>query len=992
MISKDKLTEGPIIPDSESSKEYVEQFELLCNKNWVEADESLGELKNWPFSLRTYVLSIFKSRTPKCILWGSKLIRIYNAEFRIHLAGDGQHPMAMGSSVYDYHLEILQDGETPKAVVDRVLKTGKPYYSQQRLFLKSSKTCSTRKEESYISFDLLPAFDDESNIVGLLAGFNVLTQEVLSNRRGVFLRSLVEAGQDVPTLTRLRVKLQAVLATCGKDWPMFIIYLRADVYEGEYVLPDTGESKTCFRKFVSAGTMNMEKKGRFELADGVGEDSMIRRKAQIAHAQRKTIQFIHGKLDDHCERRAHGMTSQEGRITPVYNHDDGDKLPFAFIFMTFSPVRTIDEVYVDYARATELIMSNMLLHVQRVTTSRARAEQAEHSRQFGQKFFKIVDDSPIGICLQDWATNDVVFANHTFRELFGLPASGDEMLNGWPELIYPDDLAGAFEILSNLKVGDTLRGHRMRLKTLHTNHKPKWINVNCTFHTGVNKTNEIVNYMASAITDISEEVYAQEKEVEVALEKERLQSTQKAHEERANEADRAKARQLEYIDVLSHEIRNPISAIVQTVEVINSSLRTVTCKTCLAQDRNEMRQIIEDLATIEICTTHMSRVINDALNVSRLEHGSLSINVQPCDLLEHIKSILRMLAQEMKNKNIQCPPIEIDKSWSTRVRCVKTDPLRYKQVLLNLLTNAIKFTALKDGMRQISIRLSSRKSDDPGKAILACAITDNGKGMTEQVASRLFGKFEQESARTHVNYGGSGLGLFISQRLANLLGGDLTVSSEVGVGSTFLFSIETEVSDMVCCGNVEGLDKENSDAESLKLALAELGDSRTLFQTVDLPSRESTVSPNEPITPSQTETPPTVLVVEDNLINQRLLVKQLRMEGYNVLVGNHGQEALDHFKAGQHIDLVLTDIEMPVLNGLDFLAAVRSLESKSKAKGKVGLPFIACSAYAREEQKQEFLSAGMCDVIAKPYKFADLKVTVEKTIRSHRALKRHDTY
>jgi CheY-like chemotaxis protein len=384
----------------------------------------------------------------------------------------------------------------------------------------------------------------------------------------------------------------------------------------------------------------------------------------------------------------------------------------------------------------------------------------------------------------------------------------------------------------------------------------------------------------------------------------------------------------------------------------------------------------------------------------------------------------------MNNKGITCDSVEVDASSAKIFRRAVTDPLRYKQIVLNLMTNAVKFTALQPGRKRIHVSLvAERSANDGDQFVLSCKVRDTAKGMSPEAIDRIFGKFYQVSSRTHVEYGGSGLGLFISQRLATLLGGKIHVSSELGIGSCFTFEMPTQlaITEPRCsCGqHLPSTTSEGISARELQQTMESLANAipapepgrharnrsssnSSYISNSPTRARKSTTPPTIPGSPlvgqadvnksvatqahpqkaeaAAPDLPNTVLVIEDNLINQRLLVKQLQMAGYNVLVGNHGLEALQHFKDGRKIDLVVTDIEMPVMNGMETIAAVRALENAVHQP-----PFIACSAYAREEQRQAFLDAGMIDVLAKPFKFAELKLRVEHVLKYRLPFRREYT-
>jgi len=236
-------------------------------------------------------------------------------------------------------------------------------------------------------------------------------------------------------------------------------------------------------------------------------------------------------------------------------------------------------------------------------------------------------------------------------------------------------------------------------------------------------------------------------------------------------------------------------------------------------------------------------------------------------------------------------------------------------------------------------------------------VEDTGIGMTPDERSRIFSRFAQGSPRTYGEYGGSGLGLFISTTLASLQGGEIGVASEAGVGSTFAFFVKTSP-----C-NPEGADG---------LKLNDLSLAPTNANTQD------TTSPPKRIS---------VLVVEDNLLNQRVMKKQLS-KTYDVHTADHGQEALDFLSQSQNTignehsseraHVILMDIEMPILNGLDATRRIRELEKEGRLRDHI--PIIAVSANARPEQMAQALAAGMDDSISKPFRIPDLLPKIDRLV------------
>lgn len=342
---------------------------------------------------------------------------------------------------------------------------------------------------------------------------------------------------------------------------------------------------------------------------------------------------------------------------------------------------------------------------------------------------------------------------------------------------------------------------------------------------------------------------------------------------------------------------------------------------------------------------------------------------------------------------------------------VKLDPSRLLQVLINLTTNAIKFTQGQD-RRTIIVsvgasreRPSSGHSDvsyfpsrskrkdilveDPewgdGEEIyLHFAVQDTGRGLDENEKSLLFQRFSQASPRTHVQYGGSGLGLFISRELTELQGGEIGVSSERGIGSTFAFYVKARklegiTADTPIATTINSL-RRNSSNSTVTLESRRNSSGKAILRSNTRRS-PPVVTPTSSPTPTP---PPTskldhsklkILIVEDNLVNQRVLQKQLRNLGFQTELANHGGEALDFLKTsrfwfgqektGVELAVILMDLEMPVMDGLTCARNIRNFETDGTITKHV--PIIAVTANARLEQIETAIAAGMVSTLIFPF-------------------------
>jgi len=360
------------------------------------------------------------------------------------------------------------------------------------------------------------------------------------------------------------------------------------------------------------------------------------------------------------------------------------------------------------------------------------------------------------------------------------------------------------------------------------------------------------------------------------------------------------------------------------------------------------------------------------LTLSKLDSMLLSITPTPVKPANLASSIVSMFEAELSNNKIQHTILDDQSLASLNVNYLMFDPSRVTQVFINLLTNAIKFVKPSSAPRievhfgaclhnpralfpadmfwATASRLDNNVTNSPewgtGEEVyLAFSVKDTGIGLKDEEIQNIFERFKQANVKTHVKYGGSGLGLFISKELTEKQGGEIGVSSVSGRGSTFGFYVKTRRAE-----------KRRRSIDAVPNELAELKD----------------------ITAQQ---PLQVLLVEDNIINQKVLEKQLKKAGCVVSVANHGLEALETLEK-QIFDVVLMDLEMPVLDGLAAMRRIREKEvaeegllgeaMKMGVRGGDRLPIIAVTANVRKEQIDAAMDAGADRVMQKPFKAAKL--------------------
>jgi signal transduction histidine kinase/DNA-binding NarL/FixJ family response regulator len=471
------------------------------------------------------------------------------------------------------------------------------------------------------------------------------------------------------------------------------------------------------------------------------------------------------------------------------------------------------------------------------------------------------------------------------------------------------------------------------------------------------------------------------------------------------EAIELKRQQENFIDITSHEMRNPLSAIIQCADLISTSLTEFDAG---LKDLTIPREIVDshiDAAqTIILCAQHQRRIIDDILTLSKLDSDLLlitPIEVQPVSVIE---SALKMFGADLQKADIQLR-LRIEQSYvDLTVDWVKLDPSRMLQVFINLLTNAIKFTQ-PEPKREIAISIgasldrpavrhgveylprgTARKDLSAGAAwgsgeevYLYIEVQDSGRGLSDHERKLLFQRFAQASPRTHVQYGGSGLGLFISRELTELQGGQIGVASTAGVGSIFAFYVKGRR-----CSRPESSTSVAAHQINMR-AQTKVISSAALARIQDGPNPPKIERQGSlPVLP-----PKHVLIVEDNIVNQRVLSKQLRNAGYIVSVANHGGEALTflsttrfwkgHETDGAELSLILMDLEMPTMDGLTCVKRIRQLQEEGTLVAHV--PVIAVTANARSEQIATAKTSGMDSVVTKPFRVPELIPEMDKLMR-----------
>jgi signal transduction histidine kinase/CheY-like chemotaxis protein len=360
----------------------------------------------------------------------------------------------------------------------------------------------------------------------------------------------------------------------------------------------------------------------------------------------------------------------------------------------------------------------------------------------------------------------------------------------------------------------------------------------------------------------------------------------------AEEAVSSKSR---FLANMSHEIRTPMNAVLGFVEQLAKSEKE--------PDRVKMFEIVQDSGQT------LLGIINDILDFSKIESSKMVLDFKPAQVSSFMDSTLSMFEKSYANKKVTLS-CKID---SDMPACILIDDTRLKQILINLLSNALKFT---DENGTVTVELNYDKNSD----MLSFKVSDTGIGIDAENLDKVFHAFEQEDVSTTRKFGGTGLGLAISHRFALLMGGDIKVESVKGEGSSF---------------------------------------------TVVIPYKEASLDSVPKDDKSEIQSAETlnghVLVVEDNKMNQMLISIVLDAFGLTYDIAEDGQIAFDMFQEDNHYDVILMDENMPVMNGIESVKLIRGLEAQQHSQNT---PIIAVTANALDGDRERFIKAGMNDYIA----------------------------
>lgn len=918
--------------------------------------------------------------------WGPEYTAIYNEAY-LDLAG-AKHPKLMGQSYTDAWAEIW---DVLKPVFDAAWNSGQATMKQDdRLFISRNGFL----EETFFNWSIVPLVGSDGTVVALYNPAFENTHRKVNERRMFTLREVGERTALAKDVKQFWKQVHKGLEYNEFDIPFALIYSVTEETESDMSSMHSG-SVVNPPQISLEGTLGVpadhpcavptiDLKTSEEGFAPYMKSSMMQPSVPVVLSKENGT--LPQKLIEGIEWRGFGDPARTIVVFPVYP-TTGDSV-VGFIVLGVNPRRPYNDDYRLFinllSRQLATSMASVVLFEEEIKRGQRAAKMAALDRQqlsqelrlrtqeaveSEYKFTRMAEFAPVGIFIAD-AQGQINFCNDSWWEISRHPRTVHS-IETWMESILPEDrhiAEGAWKKLVDNKVSIVQEFRFKTTREIAGHVIETWALMSAYPEKDESGT---VRAIFGCLTDISQQKWAE------AFQKQRRE-----------EALELKRQQENFIDMTSHEMRNPLSALCQcTDEIISSIAAYRKTEPHIAERLRTMLEGCLDAAnTISLCANHQKRIVDDVLTLSRLDSRMIEVTPTITKPIEVIETSLKMFDAELASNNIKAE-FRVDQSYrDMNIQFARLDPARLQQVLINLLTNAIKFTQ-KQEQRSIVVTLGASKNvsqaqvagieyfldememkdditdkmewGDGEKFNLHMSVSDTGPGLTDEERAMLFQRFRQTSPRTHVEYGGSGLGLFISRMLTELQGGQIGVLSQKGQGSTFAFYIKSRK----CV--------EEPPPPPVALSPPVLKDM--------LSSSVSVL----PVIPVIDPTTIDVLVVEDNAVNQKVLGRLLRRCGFRAHLANHGGEAIEKLQRSRHWDhqaaaaegieplvlgegeneepinvsIILMDLEMPVMDGVTCARRIRELERLGVITARI--PIIAVTAYVRPEQIGDALASGM---------------------------------
>ncbi len=524
-----------------------------------------------------------------------------------------------------------------------------------------------------------------------------------------------------------------------------------------------------------------------------------------------------------------------------------------------------------------------------------------------RKYRSIVDNAIIGI-FQSNLDGNFTTVNSALLKIMGYEST-DELLSSAKGKLFFKDLIEREKVFKELRLKRKIEDYETVLLKKDSTEVDVRLNIIMVEDTITEKY-----YLEGSIQDISEKVRADKEKLKVL---EELKIEKAKSDKLAEEANHLNLNKSQFLANMSHEIRTPMNGVIGFLSLIEKGAY---------RDQEEMKQL--SLSAKQSAESLLD-IINDILDISKIESGKMELDSADFNLDETMDESISILSAKIKEKEIRVTK-EI---WRDTPLYLNGDATRVRQIIVNLISNAVKFTEkgeIKIEVKPVTI--------DPKSVVLYISVKDTGIGIPKERQEYLFRHFSQIDASHSSRFGGTGLGLVICKEFVNMMGGDIGVISEEGLGSKFYFTIKLKPQ--------VGRQK-NAPHELLK-------------KSYDFPDDKNNNTPfgNENLRLSRHQHK--ILLAEDNLINQKVILRTLKEAGYEYDAVGNGLEAYTCVKLN-HYSLILMDVQMPEMDGLTATEKIRALGNSKK-----DIPIIAITAHALKGDKEKCLNSGMNDYISKP--------------------------